>query len=213
VVTSDAKPRFRGIFHEWAFFASLGAGALLLVLSRGGLETVSTSVYIAALAAMFGASALYHRVTWSSPAVRAWMRRVDHSMIFVFIAGSYTPFALLTVRGTLGWAMLIVAWVGAVIGIVFSLAWIHAPSWAAAALYLALGWIGVVAAPRLASGAGLSVVILVAAGGLLYTAGAIAYAAKRPDPWPATFGYHEIFHLLVVAAVVAQFVAVALVVG
>jgi hemolysin III len=211
-VTAEVKPRLRGIFHEWAFFASLGAGALLLVLSRGGRETVSASVYVAALSAMFGASALYHRISWS-PGVRAWMRRVDHSTIFIFIAGSYTPFALLAVKGTLGWTMLIVAWAGAVIGIVFSLAWIHAPKWAAAVVYLTLGWIGVVAAPRLAAGAGLSVSILVASGGLLYTAGAIAYAAKRPDPWPATFGYHEIFHVLVVAAVAAQFVAVALVVG
>jgi len=212
MVTPEIKPRLRGVFHEWAFFASLGAGGLLVVLSRGERETVSASVYVAALAAMFGVSALYHRVTWS-PDVRAWMRRVDHSMIFVFIAGSYTPFALLAVKGGLGWTMLIVAWAGAVLGIVFSLAWIHAPKWVAAAVYLALGWIGVIAAPRLASGAGLSVSLLVAAGGLLYTAGAVAYAAKRPDPWPTTLGYHEIFHLLVVAAVAAQFVAIVLVVN
>jgi hemolysin III len=200
------------VFHEWAFFASLGAAALLLVLAGGVREAVASSVYVAALAALFGVSALYHRVTWSPP-VRAWMRRLDHSTIFLFIAGTYTPFALLAIQGTLGWVVLTVVWAGAVFGMLLSLAWIGAPKWLAAIVYLALGWAGVLAAPQLFSGAGVAAATLVAVGGVLYTIGAVAYATKRPDRWPATFGYHELFHVLVVAAATVQFIAVALVVA
>jgi len=212
VVTADVKPRLRGVFHEWAFFASLGAASVLFVLSRGAREAVASSIYVAALVVMFGASALYHRVTWSPP-VRAWMRRLDHSTIFLFIAGTYTPFALLAVGGTLSWVMLSVAWAGAVIGVLLSLAWVGAPKWLAVIVYLALGWVGVVAAPRLISHAGIAATVLIAVGGILYTVGAIAYATKWPDRWPRTFGYHELFHVLVVAAAAVQFVAVVLVVA
>ena len=205
------KPRLRGVFHEWAFFASLGAAALLLVLAGNAREAVASAIYVAALAALFGVSALYHRVTWS-PDVRKWMRRLDHSTIFVFIAGTYTPFALLAVDGWLSWTVLTVVWAGAAAGILLSLAWITAPKWLAATVYLALGWVGVLAAPQLFSGAGVAAATLVAVGGVLYTAGAIAYATKRPNRWPATFGYHELFHVLVVAAATTQFIAVALVV-
>jgi hemolysin III len=210
-MTVESKPRLRGVFHEWAFFASLGAAGLLIVLSGGAREAVASSVYVAALAALFGVSALYHRVTWT-PSVRAWMRRLDHSTIFVFIAGTYTPFALLAISGTLGWIVLTVVWVGAVAGMLLSLAWIGAPKWIAAGVYLALGWVGVLVAPQLVSGAGVAAATLVAVGGILYTVGAIAYATKRPNRWPQTFGYHELFHVLVIAAATVQFVAVALVV-
>jgi hemolysin III len=211
-VTAHVKPRLRGVFHEWAFFASLGAAGFLLVLARGTRETVASSVYVAALAVMFGASALYHRISWSPP-VRAWMRRLDHSTIFLFIAGTYTPFALLAIGGALTWVVLGVVWVGAAAGMLLSLAWIGAPKWLVAIVYVALGWVGVVAAPQLFSGAGVAAATLVAVGGVLYTVGAIAYATRRPDRWPATFGYHELFHVLVVAAAAVQFVAVALVVA
>jgi hemolysin III len=202
----------RGVFHEWAFFASLGAAALLVVLARGPREVVASSIYVAALAVMFGASALYHRVTWS-PNVRSWLRRVDHSTIFVFIAGSYTPFALLVIGGWLSWTVLGVVWAGALAGVLLSVAWIDSPKWLHATVYLALGWVGLVVAPDLFSRAGIAAATLVLIGGVLYTTGAIAYAAKRPDPWPRHFGYHEIFHVLVVAAAATQFVAVALVVA
>jgi hemolysin III len=211
-MTTVQRPRLRGVFHEWAFFLSLGAAGLLLVLAGTAREAVAASVYVAALAAMFGASALYHRVTWSPP-VRAWMRRLDHSTIFLFIAGTYTPFALLAVGGTLGWAVLGVVWAGALAGMLLSLAWIGAPKWLAAIVYLALGWVGVIVTPQLVSGAGVAAAVLVAVGGVLYTIGAVAYATKRPNRWPSTFGYHELFHVLVVAAAAVQFVAVALVVG
>jgi hemolysin III len=212
VVTMEEKPRLRGVFHEWAFFGSLGAAALLLVLAGGTREVVASSVYVAALAAMFGASALYHRISWA-PGARAWLRRLDHSTIFLFIAGTYTPFALLALRGTLGWVLLTIAWAGAMAGMLLSLLWIGAPKWVAALVYIALGWAGVVAAPQLLVRAGVAVVALVAIGGIAYTLGAVAYATHRPNPWPRTLGYHEIFHLLVIAAAAAQFVAVALVVA
>ncbi len=207
-----ARPRLRGVFHEWAFFASLGAAALLIMLASGGREVVASSVYVTALAVMFGASALYHRVIWA-PGVRAWLRRVDHSTIFLFIAGSYTPFALLVVDGWLSWAVLGVVWAGALAGVLLSVAWVDSPKWLHATVYLALGWVGVVLAPNLFSRAGIAAATLVVVGGVLYTSGAIAYAAKRPDPWPRFFGYHEIFHVLVVAAAAMQFVAIALVVA
>ena len=208
----SSKPRFRGVFHEWAFFATLGAAALLLVLAGGVREAIASSVYVAALAALFGVSALYHRVAWS-PSVRPWIRRLDHSTIFFFIAGTYTPFALLAIEGWLGWVVLTVVWAGAAAGMLFSIAWIGAPKWLAAIVYLALGWVGVLAAPQLFSGAGVVAATLVAVGGVLYTLGAIAYATRRPNRWPGTFGYHELFHVLVVAAAAVQFVAVARVVA
>lgn len=208
---AEIRPRLRGVFHEWAFFASLGAAALLLVLAGSAREAVASSIYVAALAALFGVSALYHRITWSPP-VRRWMRRLDHSTIFVFIAGTYTPFALLAVDGWLSWTVLTVVWAGAAAGMLLSLVWIGAPKWLAAGVYLALGWVGVLAAPQLFSGAGVAAATLVAIGGVLYTVGAIAYATKRPNRWPTTFGYHELFHVLVVVAAALQFIAVALVV-
>lgn len=211
-MTAYARPRLRGVFHEWAFFASLGAAALLIVLARGGREVVAVSVYVAALATMFGASALYHRVIWA-PGPRAWLRRVDHSTIFVFIAGSYTPFALLVMDGWLSWTVLVVVWAGAVAGVLLSVAWVDSPKWLHASVYLALGWVGVVLAPNLFSEAGIAAATLVVVGGVLYTSGAVTYAAKRPDPWPRFFGYHEIFHVLVVGAAAVQFVAIALVVA
>ena len=182
------------------------------MLAGGAREAVASSVYVAALAALFGVSALYHRVAWS-PSVLTWMRRLDHSTIFFFIAGTYTPFALLAIEGWLSWVVLTVVWAGAVAGMLFSVAWIGAPKWVAALVYLALGWVGVVAAPQLFSGAGVAAATLVAVGGVLYTLGAIAYATRRPNRWAATFGYHEVFHALVVAAATVQFVAVALVVA
>jgi hemolysin III len=170
-------------------------------------------VYAAALAAMFGASALYHRFPWKSAAKRLWARRLDHSMIFVFIAGTYTPFALLCFEGTTRWLVLVVAWVGAALGLALELVWIESPRWLSALAYLAVGWVGLLAAPQLFSGIGVAGAVLVIVGGSLYTLGALIYVAKWPDPFPRILGFHEVFHLLVVAAAVTQFVAVSLVVS
>jgi hemolysin III len=205
-----AKPRLRGVSHQWAFFAFVALGAMLVALAPGGRPTVAVSVYAVSLAALFGTSALYHRVTWASAAARRWMRRLDHSMIFVLIAGSYTPFALLVLHGTLATVMLVTVWAGAGAGVVLKLAWIDAPKWLISLSYVLLGWVAIAAFPQLASGLGVAGTVMVAAGGILYTLGAVVYARTRPDPVPAVFGYHEVFHALVIAAAALQFAAIAL---
>ena len=204
---TPVKPRLRGVLHQWAFFASLVTGATLVLLASGTRATVALAVYAAAVSGLFGASALYHRITWS-PAARRWMRRLDHSMIFLLIAGTYTPFALLLMSGALATVVLVVVWAGALGGIVLKLVWIDAPKWLVAVVYVALGWVAVVALPQLVSSAGVAAVTLVIAGGLLYTAGAVIYALRRPDPVPAVFGYHEVFHALVIAAAALHYAAV-----
>jgi hemolysin III len=203
------KPRLRGLSHQWAFFVSLLTGTALVLAAPGEQATVACAVYAASVAGLFGASALYHRVTWSSARARAWMRRLDHSMIFLLIAGTYTPFALLALEGTLATAILIAVWAGALAGIVFKLAWIRAPKWLVTGVYVALGWVAVAAFPQLIERLGITATVLVALGGVLYTVGAVIYALRRPDPVPAVFGYHEVFHALVIAAAALQYAAVA----
>jgi hemolysin III len=202
------KPRLRGVSHQYAFYVALAAGAALVVLARGGEARVAALVYGLSLCAMFGASALYHRIDWS-PRPRAWLRRLDHSMIFVLVAGTYTPFALLVVAPALGWTLLVVVWAGALAGVLISLVWIDAPRWLTAILYVALGWASIVMMPQLWDRAGPLAVAMLAAGGLLYTVGAVVYARRRPDPVPRVFGYHELFHALVIAAAAVHFAAVA----
>jgi hemolysin III len=203
------KPRLRGVSHQWAFFVALVAGAVLVIAAPSGRATLAAAIYAVSMAAMFGASALYHRIDWKSVAARRWMRRLDHSMIYLLIAGTYTPFALLVLDGGIADAVLIAVWAGAGLGIGLKLLWPDTPKWLTAAVYVALGWVAVIAFPQLASELGVLGMTLVAGGGLLYTAGALVYALRRPDPAPDVFGYHEIFHLLVIAAAMLQFVAVA----
>lgn len=202
------KPLLRGVFHQYAFFASLAAGAALTVEAPGTKARAAAAVFAVAVAAMFGASALHHRITWT-PRRRRWTRRLDHAGIFLLIAGTYTPFGLLALSGSWRVAVLAVVWSGALAAIVLKFAWVEAPRWLAAAIGIALGWVAVVVFPQLLRGVGWAGTALVLTGGLLYTAGAVIYARKRPDPFPAVFGYHELFHALVVAAVAAQYAAVA----
>lgn len=203
------KPKLRGVSHEWAFFISLGFGAALIILAKTPKATLAVAIYAVSLSALFGTSALYHRVNWTRPRVRLWMRRLDHSMIFFLIAGTYTPFALLVLHGPLAEAILAVVWIGAIAGAIVEMVWIHHPKWVAALIYLSLGWVAVAAFPELWSQMGVAGTLLVAVGGLLYTAGAVVYATQRPNPNPAIFGYHEVFHLFVIAAAIAHFSAVA----
>ena len=202
------RPRLRGVVHQWSFFVALVAGAALVVWAPAGRATAAAAIYAVALAGLLGTSALYHRITWP-PRARAWLRRLDHAMIFVLIAGTYTPFALLVLDGTLADVVLAGVWSGAAAGIVFTLLWVDAPSWLAAATYVALGWFSLVAIPQITARAGVGALLLLALGGVAYTAGAVVYARRRPDPRPATFGYHEVFHVLVVVAAAAHFTAVA----
>ena len=204
------KPRLRGVTHEWAFFISLVAGAALIAAAPSGQSRVAMAIYAFSLSGLLGTSALYHRVNWRRPEIRRWMRRLDHSMIFLLIAGTVTPFALLVMSGPLASALLIAVWAGAIAGIVVELIWVDAPKWATTIVYLAVGWIGVLGFPAIVVDAGLGAGLLIAAGGVFYTTGAIVYATQRPDPNPAVFGYHEIFHVLVLAAAAAHFAAVAI---
>jgi len=203
------KPRLRGVSHQWAFFVSLLAGAALIVAAPTPRATIAVGIYAASLSALLGVSALYHRVNWR-PAVRRWMRRLDHSMIFLLIAGTTTPFCVLVLSGPFAEALLIAVWAGAAAGIAVELVWVEAPKWVTAGVYLAVGWIGALGFPAIVVTAGIGAGALIALGGALYTAGAVVYARQRPDPSPTTFGYHEIFHVLVIAAAVAHFAAVAL---
>jgi hemolysin III len=209
---SDAamvKPRLRGVSHQWAFFISVVLGAVLVLLAPAGQPRLAAAIYAFSVAGLFGASALYHRINWTSLSARRWMRRLDHSMIFVLIAGTYTPFALLVLDGTLATAILIVVWTGAATGIVLKLCWIDAPKWLIALTYVLLGWVAVAAFPDMISRLGVTPTVMVALGGVLYTLGAVVYALRRPDPAPQVFGYHEVFHALVIAAAALQYAVIA----
>ncbi len=208
-VPPPAKPRWRGVSHQWAFFVSLALAIVLVLAAPGAKATVAAAIYAASLCGLLGVSAVYHRRTWATVRARLWMRRLDHAMIFLLIAGTYTPFALLVMQGTVATVILAVVWSGAVAGIVTTLLWPTAPKWVNAVIAISLGWVAVAAAPELVDHAGLAATILLALGGLLYTAGAIVYATRRPDPRPATFGYHEVFHAFVLAAAAVHFGAVA----
>ena len=201
------KPRLRGVLHQWAFFVSVPCGAGLILAASAGAR-LAAAIYAVAVSALLGTSALYHRVTWR-PAARRWMRRLDHSMIFVLIAGTYTPVALLALKGSLASAILIVLWAGALGGVVFKLLWIDAPKWLLAAVYILLGFISAAVFGQLPAAIGWLGVAGLGAGGLLYTVGAIVYASGRPDPAPAVFGYHEVFHVLVLLAAALHYAVIA----
>jgi hemolysin III len=207
-VLQRSRPRLRGVLHQYAFFASLLAGFPLIATAPTPSARFAATAFAASVAAMFGASAVYHRVTWR-PRPRAWMARADHATIYLLIAGTYTPYALLALSG--GWRVVVLAvvWGGAAAAIGLKFAWVDAPKALAAALGVALGWAGVVALPQLVKEVGAVATILLLTGGALYTAGAAVYALRRPDPMPAVFGYHELFHALVVAAVACHYASVA----
>jgi hemolysin III len=201
-------PRLRGVSHAYAFWCALVAAAVLVVLSPGGVPRAAAAVYGAGLCALFGGSALYHRWRWH-PRWRPILRRIDHSTIYVFIAACYTPVALLVLDGATKWVVLIVVWAGATLGVAFSVAWITAPRGLSAGTYIALGWVALICVPQLVDALPAAPLVLIASGGLLYTIGAVIFALGRPNPWPRTFGFHEIFHVFVILAAVAHFVAMA----
>jgi hemolysin III len=203
------KPRLRGVLHQWACISSVPLGVALVVAAEDVRARIAVTVYAVSLVALFGISALYHRVNWRSLTARRWMRRLDHSMIFVLIAGSYTPFALLVLHGPLAVAILVAVWAGALGGVLLNLVWSSAPKWLRAILYVTLGWVAVAAWPQLAATIGTGGLTLLALGGVLYTLGAVVYSVKRPDPVPSVFGYHEIFHALVTIAAALQFAVIA----
>jgi hemolysin III len=204
-----SKPRLRGVSHQWAFYVSLALGAALVAAAPAGQPRLAAAVYALSVAALFGTSALYHRITWASQAARRWMRRLDHSMIFFLIAGTYTPFALLVLDGDLATVILVVVWAGALAGVLMKLVWIDAPKALVAVTYILLGWVAVAAFPTMIERLGVTAATLVAVGGLLYTLGALVYAFQRPNPAPTVFGYHEVFHALVILAAALQYAVIA----
>jgi hemolysin III len=201
------RPLLRGALHGVAFAASLGVGVLLVLFSRES-RVLPATVFACSAALMLGTSTLYHRVTWR-PRARLWMRRADHAGIFLLIAGTYTPVALISLSGAWRTTVLAIVWTGALAAAISKFCWVAAPRWFSASMGLALGWVGVSLLPQFAHREGIAPVILLAAGGLAYTAGALIYALKRPDPFPRVFGYHELFHALTIAALACQYVAVA----
>jgi hemolysin III len=205
------RPRLRGVIHYWSFLISVALGATLISVAAAtvsGKAALATSVYGATVLGMFGVSALYHRRWWASLRVRAWMKRLDHSMIFLFIAGTYTPFTLLSMPPSSGYPVLAVVWTGAVAGVALKLLWPHAPRWLGTPIYIALGWVAVFVLPDLLHHAGAAALVLLLVGGALYTLGAVFYATRWPDPWPHVFGHHEFFHAATVLAAITHYIAI-----
>ncbi len=207
-VAEEVIPRLRGLLHAHATWIAAVAAIVLIMLAPTAAARWAAVIYGVAMIALFGCSALYHR--WhGDPRWKPWLRRLDHSTIYVFIAASYTPIGLLVLDGTVQTVVLASVWAGAALGVIMSLAWISAPRWLQALTYLALGWVAVVAIPQLADKAGVAPFVLIAVGGGLYTLGAVVYALQRPNLWPRTFGFHEVFHSLVIAAALVHFIAMA----
>ena len=201
------KPRFRGVFHEVGFYVAAALALPLVLTAEPGRARVSAITFSLCVALCFGASALYHRPTWT-PLVRGRLARLDHAGIYLLIAGTYTPFGLLVFSE--GWAIpvLTIVWTGALLAIVLKIVWLHLPKWVSAAIGLVLGWTAAVAFTQLLK---LPVpgLLLVLAGGIMYSVGAVIYALKRPDPFPAVIGYHELFHASTIVAVACQYAAIA----
>jgi hemolysin III len=206
----EQKPRFRGRLHQAAFFVVLPAGIALIALAPTAPARVAAVVYAFGLAGLYGVSAAYHRLPWS-PRSRNWMRRLDHSMIFVFVAGTYTPLCILVLRSPWSWVLLTAVWAGAALGVVLKMVRIDGFQALGGALYVVVGWMAILAAPEFVRGLDGPLLGLVALGGILYTTGAIVLARKRPDPAPATFGYHEIFHSFVIGGTACHYAVILIV--
>jgi len=208
------RPRARGWIHLYSAFIATAMSLVLIPLAgvfAGAGPAFACSIYAVTLIGMFTVSATYHRHTWKSKRTRTWMRRADHSMIFLFIAGTYTPMTVLAIQPPTSTIVLTAVWIGAAGGVALKMFWPHAPAWVGVPFYLALGWVAVFVLPDLLASGGAAVLVLVVAGGLLYSMGAIFYATRRPNTWPATFGYHEYFHACVSLAALCHCVAIWLV--
>jgi hemolysin III len=206
-MTESRKPLLRGVSHQLAALVALGAGLVLVGMSRSPRAFAATAVYAVTLASMFAISAAYHRGSWSARAL-AWWRRADHATIFLFIAGSYTPICLLAIGGPASHRLLALVWIGAGLGALQALFWVRAPRALTAVLCVALGWLAIAYWPEVRSALSPASRALLIAGGVLYTAGSAVYALRRPDPAPHVFGYHELFHALVIGASASHFAAV-----
>ena len=201
-------PRFRGVAHLGAFLAAVPVGVLLVLHARSGVAQVGAAVFAASVTFMLGSSSLFHRRRWTAERMR-WIGLLDHAAIYVLIAGTYTPFALLVLHPAWRLPILAIAWGGALAATLRKLFRPHAPAWVAAATCVALGWVSVIVMPQIIESIKLGPSSLLAAGGIAYTAGALVYVRRKPDPFPDSFGYHEVFHALVIAAVACQYTTIA----
>jgi hemolysin III len=204
------KPRMRGWLHTYAFFISVVTGIVLssIAAAQPGVAPLITCViYSLTVCAMFGVSALYHRRVWSKRGF-ALMRRLDHSMIFLFIAGTYTPFSVLLLGRTMATVILSIVWGGAIAGVIMKLAYPHARRWLSAPLYVILGWVAIAVLPQIMHGAGVAALVLLIVGGVAYSVGAVFYALRRPNPWPNVFGHHEFFHAFTLVAAICHHIAI-----
>jgi len=201
------KPRLRGVLHEAGFAISLVTGTALVCLADAGRARTAAAIYAVSVALLFGTSAAYHRGHWSDRS-RALMKRLDHSMIFILIAGTYTPFALLLLEGRTRWLMLSIVWGGALLGVVLRNVVRRPARWLFVVLYMALGWVAISVLPQLQDTGGWAVVVLLVVGGVFYSLGAVVYATRRPDPSPRWFGFHEVFHAFTLLAFVTHYLAV-----
>lgn len=201
------KPMLRGRLHQVAFVVWVPASLTLVALGRTTAARAATAVYAAAMLALYGVSAAYHRVPWT-PRARRWMRRLDHSMIFVFIAGTYTPLSVLGLGGAWRVSILAAVWGAAAVGVALKMSRLGLASRAGTALYIALGWTAIVAMPQLVRTLSASAITLLFIGGALYTTGAIVYARRRPDPVPAVFGFHEVYHAFVIGGSVCHYAVI-----
>ena len=204
------KPRLRGWIHVYSAAVAVICGATLVAVSWSLQSTragVATLIYTLTIVAMFTVSAVYHRVNWTSPTARKWMKRADHSMIFIFIAGSYTPLALLTMPPHTAKLVLTIVYSGAAAGVALKMFWPSAPRWVGTPLYILLGWVAAWFIGPIMQGAGVAAVVLLIVGGALYSIGGVLYALKWPNPWPTTFGHHEFFHACTAVAAICHYIA------
>ncbi|MCL2544008.1 MAG: hemolysin III family protein [Nocardioidaceae bacterium] len=213
---AEVKPKLRGWLHAISTPLIIAAGTVLITLSPTAATRIGSSLYVASALLLFGVSAIYHRGKWS-PRVWQFLNRLDHSNIYLFIAGSYTPFAITLLHGAAQWWMLGVVWTGALIGVALQLLWPNAPRWLSAPVYIALGWAAIFFIPSFLSGAealgvgiGVAIFVLIVVGGALYTLGGLVYGFKWPDPAPRSFGFHEVFHSFTVVAFITQYVGVSM---
>lgn len=209
LVMPETRPRLRGVSHQVAFFVALIAGAVLVALSPDRRTMVVTAIYATCLAGMFGVSATLHRRDWGARAY-GWLRRADHAMIFACIAGTYTPFCLLGMGDSaVGTRLLVLAWSAAGLGILRAALWPHAPRWITSGLFVAVGWVVIAYMPEVHAALDPLAFTLLITGGAWFTVGAVVYLVQRPDPWPEMFGFHEIFHVMIILGCTCHFIAVA----
>ncbi|MGB3603747.1 MAG: hemolysin III family protein [Gordonia sp. (in: high G+C Gram-positive bacteria)] len=211
----ELKPTLRGVIHKYSAFIAGSVGIVLIVgtaMLQSAAAVAAVTVYVVTICALFGTSSVYHRINWRTPRARIAMKRADHSMIFVFIAGTYTPFCVMGLDTPTRWWVLGIVWAGAAAGVALKVIWPTSPRWLGVALYILLGWVIVVVSPMLLQNTSIAVMALLVAGGLFYTLGGVLFGLRWPDPWPGVFGHHEVFHACTAIAALLHYIAVWLVV-